>query len=77
MICPPTRSSVKLGVGNSNFETITPSSANTLAWACPIGPNALVDPMRAVRLAEKAVAADPDAYYCLSTLATALHARPA
>ncbi|MBV8309569.1 MAG: tetratricopeptide repeat protein, partial [Planctomycetaceae bacterium] len=60
-------------LGRSNIDTITPATANTVAWACAIGPHALTDPMRAVRLAEKAVVANPDTYAYVSTLATTLH----
>jgi len=56
----------------SKPDSITPASANTLAWVCSIGPNALIDPMRAVRMAEKTVAAKPKSYAYVSTLATAL-----
>ena len=53
-------------------EGLTPSQANSIAWACVIGPGGLTNPQRAVEFAAMADAGKPNDYNYLSTLGTAL-----
>jgi WD40 repeat protein/tetratricopeptide (TPR) repeat protein/tRNA A-37 threonylcarbamoyl transferase component Bud32 len=47
--------------------------ANTLAWVCVLGPDAVSDLGRPIRLAEAALAGRPNAYSHLNTLGAALY----
>jgi tetratricopeptide (TPR) repeat protein len=54
-------------------ETENPVTANNVAWACALGPDAVADLKRCVKLAERAVADDPNDYACLNTLGAILY----
>jgi WD40 repeat protein/serine/threonine protein kinase/tetratricopeptide (TPR) repeat protein len=53
--------------------TPDPSKDNTVAWLCAVGPGTAADTARAVKLAERLVAADPGSANSLNTLGAVLY----
>lgn len=54
-------------------KTSSPVIANSLAWTCALGPDAVADSALCVKLAEQAIAAGPRSHGALNTLAAALY----
>jgi tetratricopeptide (TPR) repeat protein len=53
--------------------TRDPNTANGVAWACVLVPDAIADPLHLLRLIEVAVSSEPKSYYYLNTLGAALY----